>query len=253
FKTTSRECLVSNDWDILLTKFQALLDRGTVVFFDPPPEEIHAFVQRWFQDQEIYAFIGQHLDEIPRHSIRYYVIAQEHKRLGLDWQKSLLESWRNELVEIEPEKAVEMILGDPQYQTDKDRINVFTSRTGLQRRQWYYLKKKVMKRKPGLGYLPQPQPPTPVVADQDRNESEMRTDDRQKQMGNAGMYVFKNILGVVLRVPMPSGIGERQIAPGEEFSGGIYFMRYVKFGMATLVREIRSPGQAETGSTEGAG
>jgi len=172
FKTSSRVCLVSNDWDILLTKFQALLDRGTVVFFDPPPEEIHAFVQRWFQDQEIYAFVGNHLDDIPQHSIRYYVIAQEHKRLGLDWQKALQESWRNERVEIDPEKVIEMILTDARYQTDKERIKVFESRTGLRRRQWYYLKKKVMKRKPGLGYFPKPVPQPPVDADLDRFQPE---------------------------------------------------------------------------------
>ena len=72
---------------LLLGRFQALLDRGTVVFFDPPPEEIHAFVGRWFRGGEVYDFVGQRLDEISQHSIRYYVIAQEHQRLGLDWRQ----------------------------------------------------------------------------------------------------------------------------------------------------------------------
>jgi hypothetical protein len=82
----------------------------------------------------------------------------------------LLESWRNEHVEIDPENAVEMILADSRYQTDKERIKVFTSRTGLQRRQWYNLKKKVQRRKPGLGYFPKPQPP--ADADLDRFQPE---------------------------------------------------------------------------------
>lgn len=166
FKTTSRICLVCNDWDILRSKFEALLDRGTVVFFDPSPEEVHAFVRDWFKDEEIYAFIGEHLDEIPQHSIRYYVISQELKRQYLDWQHVLLESWRNEHVEIDPEKVVELILEDPRYQTDKERIKAFTSRTGLQRRQWYNLKKKVQKRKPGIGYFPKPHPPVDDDLDQ---------------------------------------------------------------------------------------
>lgn len=151
---------------------RVLLDRGTVVFFDPPPEEIHAIVRDWFKDEEIYNFVGEHLDEIPQHSIRYYVIAQELKGRYLDWQEVLLESWRNEHIEIDPEKVVEMILGDPRYQTDKERVEAFTSRTGLRRRMYYYLKKKVMKRKPGIGYFPQPVPKPPVEDDLDRFQPE---------------------------------------------------------------------------------
>ena len=166
FQTSSRVCVISNDWNILRSKFQALLDRGTVVFFDPSPEEIHAYVGRWFKVEEIYAFIGKHLDEIPQHSIRYYIIAQEHKKQYLDWQQILLESWRNESVEIDSEKVVEMILSDPRYTTDKQRIDAFTAKTGRQRRQWYNLKLKVMKRKPGLGYFPKPQPPVDDDLDQ---------------------------------------------------------------------------------------
>ncbi len=166
FKTSSRICLVCNDWDILLSRFQALLDRGTVLFFDPPPEEIHTVVRDWFEDEEIVAFIGAHLDEIPQHSFRYYVIAQELKNNDLDWQQVLLESWRTEPVGIGPEKAVEIILADPRYETDKERITVFTSRTGLQRRQWYYLKKKVLRRKPGLSCFPMQQQPAGDDLDQ---------------------------------------------------------------------------------------
>jgi hypothetical protein len=44
FQTTSRLCIICNDWAILTTKFSALLDRGTVVFFDPDAEEVHRYV-----------------------------------------------------------------------------------------------------------------------------------------------------------------------------------------------------------------
>jgi len=47
FKTSSRVVLICNSWDILTSKTPALLDRGKVVFFDPPPGAIHEFVGRW--------------------------------------------------------------------------------------------------------------------------------------------------------------------------------------------------------------
>lgn len=147
FMTSSRVCLVSNDWDILTGRFQALLDRGVVVFFDPAPEEIHRFVAGWFTDEEIYGFVGGHLADIAQHSIRYYVLAQDVKRHGLDWRKALIESWSHEAEEVEPESVVELILADPRYKTDKERIEAFTARSGRQRRQWYYLKKKVMRKR----------------------------------------------------------------------------------------------------------
>ncbi len=146
FKTSSRVLLVSNDFEILTRKLKALLDRGIIVFFDPVPEEIHRFVTNWFKDKEIFQFIGEHLEQITRHSIRYYVTAENLKRLGLDWKKALVESWTQESEEADPQKIVELLLADPRYKTDKERIEAFTAKCGRHRRQWYNLKKKVVKR-----------------------------------------------------------------------------------------------------------
>jgi hypothetical protein len=146
FKTSSRVLLVSNDFEILTRKLKALLDRGIVIFFDPMPEEVHRFVAEWFKDKEIFPFIGEHLDQITRHSIRYYVIAEDLKCLGLDWKKALIESWTQESEEVDPQQIVELLLADPRYKTDKERIEAFIVRSGRQRRQWYNLKKKVVKR-----------------------------------------------------------------------------------------------------------
>src|ERR1022692_3110272 len=176
FQTSSRVCVISNDWDILRNKFEALLDRGTVVFFDPTFEEIHSVVGGWFKDKEIYEFIGNHLDDIPQHSIRYYVLAKEQKLLGLDWKKVLLESWTHDSDQIDAERAVEVILADPSYKTDKERIEAFTAKTGRQRRQWYNLKKKVLKRKPGIGYSLPPQPSVPGEPSQSSNRSAPQDD-----------------------------------------------------------------------------
>jgi hypothetical protein len=145
FDTSSRVCIICNNWKILTSKFAALLDRGTVVFFDPAPEEVHRFVGQWFEDEEIYSFIGNHLDEIPRPSIRFYVHAQEHKRHGLDWRAVLVESWTNEKTEENaPEKLIRQLIEDPTFRTDKERIEAFTANSnGRSRRMWFYLKRKL--------------------------------------------------------------------------------------------------------------
>ena len=139
FTTTSRVCVICNDWNILTSKFGALLDRGTVVFFDPEPAEIHRFVGEWYKDKSIYLFIGKHLDEIPQHSIRYYVHAKEQKRLGLDWKAVLLESWTNEQsTGTAAENLVRQLMADPKFKTDKERIEAFTAPPdGMSRRTWY--------------------------------------------------------------------------------------------------------------------
>lgn len=66
----------------------------------------------------------------------------------------------------------------------------------------------------------------------------MRTSEKTTSEGT--LYIFRNELKSVLTVPTPEG-GERRIAPGEEFMGDDSFMRFVHFGMASLVREITTP------------
>ena len=53
-------------------------------------EETHRFVGGWFQDDEIYEFIGSNIAEIPRHSIRYYTTSNELKNLRLAVARELL-------------------------------------------------------------------------------------------------------------------------------------------------------------------
>jgi hypothetical protein len=96
FTTSSRVCIVSNNWDILSGKFGPLLDRGIVVFCDHSNQEIHRYVETWFKDEEIFRFVGQHLNDIGLHSIRYYTGSVDLKSQGLDWKAVLLESWTNE-------------------------------------------------------------------------------------------------------------------------------------------------------------
>jgi hypothetical protein len=145
FRTTSRVCIICNDWAILTSKFSALLDRGTVVFFDPGAEELHRFVGRWFQDREVYEFIGQHLGEITRPSIRFYVKAADHKRAGLDWKGTLLHSWTNEPVRGNAtENLVRRLLADTTFKADKERIEAFVAHPdGGSRRTWFNVKQRL--------------------------------------------------------------------------------------------------------------
>lgn len=144
FKTSSRVCIVCNNWDILSGKFGPLLDRGVVFFFDPSNVEIHSYVGGWFGEEDIYQFIGGHLKDIGLHSIRYYVNAAEMKRQGLDWKAALLESWTNEARSRNAaEEAIKKIVADPQYQTEEERVAAFECETGLKRRSYFYYKKKL--------------------------------------------------------------------------------------------------------------
>jgi hypothetical protein len=63
---------------------------------------------------------------------------------------------------------------------------------------------------------------------------------RKDEIDDKGLYIFKNNLNSVLNLTTDTDDGKRQIAPGEEFTGNSSLMRFVRFGMATLVREIRS-------------
>jgi hypothetical protein len=87
--------------------------------------------------------------------------------------------------------------------------------------------------RPSLGCSPTLQPP--VAAVPGGLVPELHTDDVQSEPDEKGLYVFRNQLHGVLKVP--TSTGERRVAPGEEFTGDDSFMRYVRFGMAILVRK----------------
>ena len=45
-------------------EYDAIADRAHLVYFDPTPAEVHRNAAVWFWDQEIYNYIGQHLNLI---------------------------------------------------------------------------------------------------------------------------------------------------------------------------------------------
>lgn len=146
FPCTSRVCLVCNNWDILSGRFGPLLDRGIVIFFDPPNEEIHRYVGEWFTDKEILQFIGEHLGSIGLHSVRFYVNAKEMKKHKLDWKAALIESWTHEKQPETTEAIFERIMAMSELTTDKERVAAFEKQTGLKRRSFYHYKAKYVSR-----------------------------------------------------------------------------------------------------------
>src|SRR5690606_32178866 len=59
--------------------------------FNPSPIEVHRFVSEWFDDAEIFSFIGEHFHLIPDLSIRLYDNAKALKRDWPDWRRQLLQ------------------------------------------------------------------------------------------------------------------------------------------------------------------
>ncbi|TWU59637.1 hypothetical protein [Crateriforma conspicua] len=138
FETTSRVCIIANDWKSLSQNTAAVEDRGHTVVFDPTPEEVHRKVAEWFDDQEVFDWFADFLHMIPNVSMRQYVRASELKKAGIDWVKTVLTD------EI-PEKAmlVAKLKADPHFREERDRVKAFAEQGGGGKTTWYKWSKRV--------------------------------------------------------------------------------------------------------------
>lgn len=93
FVTRSRLLIFANCLVAMEENLGAALDRAHSYWFDPPPNEVHREVHKWFRDREIFRFIESNLDQIERLNMRDYVKAKELKEAGLDWRDTLLKKW----------------------------------------------------------------------------------------------------------------------------------------------------------------
>ena len=94
FETSSRVCLIMNRFDFGgAHEYDAIVDRAQFVYFDPSPLEIHKNTALWFYDQEVFDFIGNHLQAVDPNKLssRAYVKAHERKLMG-NWQQLLINS-----------------------------------------------------------------------------------------------------------------------------------------------------------------
>jgi len=141
FDTTSRVCLIMNRFAFGDTaEYDAIVDRAHMVYFDPTPAEVHRNAATWFWDQEIFDFIGRHLNlfDADKLSARTYVKAYERRQKG-DWQEFLAGRYFSKAAE----QWVVALENDPRYRTVAEKVMEFERRTDLQRATYYNVKKQL--------------------------------------------------------------------------------------------------------------
>jgi hypothetical protein len=132
FHLSCTVAVIANDWPPRSAHVEALEDRAHKLFFGPSAEEVHAYVGEWFEDDDVYNFVGERLHLIQQPSIRaFYLLAGEMKRAGPrpdgeDWRDYLLK--RMELTG--PELLVARLLSDARYPTMQARVNDFIEQGG---------------------------------------------------------------------------------------------------------------------------
>jgi hypothetical protein len=140
FRTASKCAFICNKFVFgEAEEYGAIADRGHIIYFDPPPIEIHKEVGRWFWCQEIYDYIGGRLDLVKDLSARTYLKALERMRAGGDWRKLIdtvfCHSAAMRLVkELEGKSGKKM-----------DKVRQFTKETGMSPATYYLYRAQLEK------------------------------------------------------------------------------------------------------------
>jgi hypothetical protein len=111
--TDSPLCIISNR----ATADEAIQSRAVTLHFDPTNSEIHGAVARWYWDQEIHDWFGRHATRLEPLDVRWYVVADQDKRSGRDWQRLLLKAHAIDRASA----LVQDIEADPNYPARKDK------------------------------------------------------------------------------------------------------------------------------------
>ena len=143
FTTTSRLCILCNEFPKVSKNVQAVLDRAKIVCFSPSVEEVHAYVGKYWKKKfgahlDVYNFFGRNLYRITTPTIRWYNDALREKRLGNNFKEWLLKHWQddNHLLSV----VAEIIkAGTPK---GKAREMAWAKRTGMSRPSWYLYQKR---------------------------------------------------------------------------------------------------------------
>jgi hypothetical protein len=123
YTTTSRVCVIANEWRTLSVNVAAIEDRGCVLHFAPDAAEVHREVATWFWAQDIHDFVGDHLGLLEgAPSFRTYVAAWEFQKAGLDWRSLVLSRWG-----LCPKAAaVAKLKADTTFKSEEARARAFT-------------------------------------------------------------------------------------------------------------------------------
>jgi len=136
FESISNVCVILNDLAETHKNMQALLNRGLVVEFKPDAMEVHREVARggWFDDQEVFEFIGEHLEYIQTPSLRSYTKWRDTKRSGLNWKKL----YKAELLDTLGDEQIAMVEAHRQkHKTEGSRREAWQRETGKSRAEYF--------------------------------------------------------------------------------------------------------------------
>lgn len=139
FQTRTRVAIIANEWKTLNRNVGAVQDRGILIHFQPSPEEVHERVGAWFNDREVYDFVGSHIHMIAEASMRDYVNASSAKQAGLDWQEALMTTWGF----TEKERLAARLKMDPAFTTEQQRVAAFKACGGGSRATYFRVAKRL--------------------------------------------------------------------------------------------------------------
>jgi hypothetical protein len=144
FDAIGNVAIITNEWSTVGQNIGALEDRGTVINFAPPALEVHQEVARggWFDDPEVFGFVGEHLHLISQPSIRVYLVAKEQKSAGLNWRDLFLRALGSSL--DGRTVLVARLLADPKYESEAARVDEFVRLSGRSRETYYRRKRKLV-------------------------------------------------------------------------------------------------------------
>jgi len=140
FLTSSKLALIANRFvfgDV--EEYYAIVDRGHLVYFDPPPVEVHQQVAEWFWDQQIYNHVGERLHLLDNISARLYIKCWERKQAGGDWRKLIEEAYCRD----SNFRIVQAFEVDPAFKTVEDRVRRFIEQTGACRATYFNIKREL--------------------------------------------------------------------------------------------------------------
>ena len=140
FSTSSKVAIVCNRFSFgNVDERDAILDRGHVIHFDPPPIEVHIRVNSWFWDQDIYDHFGERLHLIEAISARMYIKAWERKKAGGDWRRMIDENFCHATTH----RIVQELEENLTYPTVEDRVVKFVELTGCCRATYFNIKREL--------------------------------------------------------------------------------------------------------------
>lgn len=132
FDTKSKVLIITNSWASLNKHIGAVEDRGLLVKFKPTSHEVHEHIKGIF-DEEVYDFIGEHLQLIHEPSIRLYRTASQLK--CLDWKGMLIESFG-----IKKETWMCVLKLRAVHSSENEKAELFEKQTGKSIRTYWRIK-----------------------------------------------------------------------------------------------------------------